>query len=224
MYSDRRGNGQKPPWTKPSSQKTPGWNPPEKNPREQLRENLYRGLLSGFLVLGQVGLLKIGGFEMCDVLLGVPGCVTKCDRGEGRLKLAKNSMTYLMDGPFGLERKHPELFSTTSHWSRRTKNLIAWFLPLRKTPINIIYLGSYTDNRTINTIHRQRLGLRFWGTKSHGFWGMGGKNVFKPRVLSAFRLALIKCLQCLWTNSNETIGNFLLNTVTLVHSTGASSC
>ena len=28
---------------------------------------------------------------MCDVLLGVPGCVTKCDRGGG-LKLAKNSM------------------------------------------------------------------------------------------------------------------------------------
>jgi len=69
MYSDRRGNGQKPPWTKP----------PVKPRRMQLRER-YRGFLSGFLVLG---LLKIGGFEMCDVLLGVPGCVTKCDMGEG---------------------------------------------------------------------------------------------------------------------------------------------
>ena len=36
---------------------------------------------------------------MCDVLsLGVPGCVTKCDRGRGS-KLAKNSVTYFMDGP-----------------------------------------------------------------------------------------------------------------------------
>jgi len=36
---------------------------------------------------------------MCDVLLGVPGCVTKCDRVRGS-KLAKNSVTYFIDGPF----------------------------------------------------------------------------------------------------------------------------
>ena len=43
-----------------------------------------------------------GGSEMCDVLwrfCGVPGCVTKCDRGEGGSKLAKNSVMYFMDGP-----------------------------------------------------------------------------------------------------------------------------
>ena len=34
---------------------------------------------------------------MCDVLLRVPGCVTKCDRGGG-LKLTKISVTYFMDG------------------------------------------------------------------------------------------------------------------------------
>src|SRR6218665_1392188 len=46
-----------------------------------------------------LGLLKIGGSEMCDVLFWeVPGCVTKCDRGRGS-KLAKNSVTYFMDGP-----------------------------------------------------------------------------------------------------------------------------
>ena len=45
-----------------------------------------------------LGLLKIGGFEMCDVLSGVPGCVTKFDRGRG-VKLAINSVTYFMDGP-----------------------------------------------------------------------------------------------------------------------------
>ena len=51
---------------KPSRQETPEESP-DKSPRTQLRENLYRGLLSGFFVLG---LLKIGGSEMCDVLLG----------------------------------------------------------------------------------------------------------------------------------------------------------
>ena len=29
----------------------------------------------------------------------LPGCVTKCDRGGGGSKLAKNSVTYFMDGP-----------------------------------------------------------------------------------------------------------------------------
>ena len=65
VYSDRRGNGQN----------HPGQNPPGQKPREQLRENLYRGLLSGIFVLG---LLKIvGGSEMRDVLSGGPGM---CDK------------------------------------------------------------------------------------------------------------------------------------------------
>jgi len=93
MYSDRRGNGQNHPEQNLPDKRQ---NPRTKIPREQLRENLYRGLLSRFFVLG---LLKIGGSEMCDVLLGgIPGCVTKCDRGDGS-KLANNSVTYFMDGP-----------------------------------------------------------------------------------------------------------------------------
>jgi len=81
MYSDRRGYGQKPPRTKSYRQKTPGQKPPDKSPREQLRENLYRGLLSEFFVLG---LLKIGGSEMCDVLLGgYPGMCDIVWQGEG---------------------------------------------------------------------------------------------------------------------------------------------
>jgi len=50
MYYDRSGNGQKPPRKKP----------PDKNSHEQLRQNLYKGFLSGFSVLG---LLKIEGFR-----------------------------------------------------------------------------------------------------------------------------------------------------------------
>ena len=72
MYSDRRGNGQKPPRTN--------------NPREQLRENLYRGLLSGFFVLG---LLKIGGIrDVWRIFVGGPGICDKVWQGEGA-KLAK---------------------------------------------------------------------------------------------------------------------------------------
>ena len=78
MYSDRRGTDKNHPGQNlPDKRQKPS----DKNPREQLRGNLYRGLLSGFFVLG---LLKSGGSEMCDVLLGVPGCVTKCDRGGGQ--------------------------------------------------------------------------------------------------------------------------------------------
>src|SRR6218665_186892 len=68
---------------------------PLKNPREQLRENLYRRFLSGIFVLG---LLKMGGSEMCDILLWGPGMCDKVRQREGS-KLAKNSVTYFMDGP-----------------------------------------------------------------------------------------------------------------------------
>ena len=61
-YSDRRGNGQKLPRTKPSREKAYN-KTPEQKPREPLREILYRGYLSGLFVL-----LKIGGSETCDVL------------------------------------------------------------------------------------------------------------------------------------------------------------
>jgi len=44
-------------------QNLPDKRPLDKSPREQLRENLYRELLSGIFVLG---LLKIGGPGMCD--------------------------------------------------------------------------------------------------------------------------------------------------------------
>ena len=36
---------------------------------------------------------------MCDVLLGGSGMCDKVRQGEGGSKLAKNSVTYFMDGP-----------------------------------------------------------------------------------------------------------------------------
>ena len=74
MYSDRRGKQIKTTPNKTFQTKDPLTKPPDKNLREQLRQNLYKGLLFGFFVLG---LLKIGGSEMCDVLSGGSGM---CDK------------------------------------------------------------------------------------------------------------------------------------------------
>jgi len=44
----------------------------------------------------------VGGGVFRDVTYfmgGIPKCVTKCDRGSGASKLAKNNVTYFMDGP-----------------------------------------------------------------------------------------------------------------------------
>ena len=89
---------------------------PDKSP-PQLRENLYRGLLSGFFVLG---LLKVGGFEMCDVLWGVPGCVTKCDSGGGWVIIGQNSVRYFMDGLLS----YLILYYITTH--HRISHIISW--------------------------------------------------------------------------------------------------
>ena len=67
MYSDITGTGKNHP-DKTFQIKDPLTKPPDKKPREQLRQNLYKGAFSGYFVLG---LLKIGGgSEMCDVLSG----------------------------------------------------------------------------------------------------------------------------------------------------------
>jgi|SRR6218665_661905 len=97
MYSDRRGKRTKTTPDKIFQAKDPLIKPPDKNSRELLRQNLYKELLSGFFVLG---LLKIGGSRCVTYFREwVPGCVTKCARGEG-VKLTKNSVTYFMDGPY----------------------------------------------------------------------------------------------------------------------------
>src|SRR6218665_3006931 len=90
MYCDRRGNEQKPTRAKPPGQK----------PSRTIEIEFVQGLLSGIFVLG---LLKSGGPRCVTYFRGgVPGCVTKCDRGGGE-KLAKNSVTYFMDGPIDLD-------------------------------------------------------------------------------------------------------------------------
>ena len=69
MYSDRRGT-EKTTLDQTFQTKDSLTTPPEKNPSKQLGENFYKGLLTGFFVLG---LLKIWGSEMCDALSGGPG-------------------------------------------------------------------------------------------------------------------------------------------------------
>src|SRR6218665_3040276 len=94
MYSDRRGNGQK-----PLGQNLPDKRPPDRTPGQKPPRTIEREFVQGAFVRDFcTRLTKNGGSEMCDVLWGVPGCVTKCGRGRGS-KLAKNSVTYFMDGP-----------------------------------------------------------------------------------------------------------------------------
>src|SRR6218665_3869611 len=96
MYSDRRENGQKPPRTKPSRQKTPDKTPRTKPPRTIEREFVHGAFVQAFCTRPT----KIGVGSRCVTYFwGVPGCVTKCDRGRGS-KLAKNSVTYFMNGPY----------------------------------------------------------------------------------------------------------------------------
>jgi len=58
MYSDRRGNGQKPPQTKSSRQKTPLTKPPGQKPLRTIEREFVQGAFVWVFVLG---LLKIGG-------------------------------------------------------------------------------------------------------------------------------------------------------------------
>ena len=79
------GERQKPTRTKP---------PGQKPPRTIEIEFVQRTFVRDFCTRPT----KNGGSEMCDVLSGVPGCVTKCDREEG-VKMAKNSVTHFMNDP-----------------------------------------------------------------------------------------------------------------------------
>ena len=77
------------------AQNLPDKGPPDKNPPRTIETEFAQGAFARVFCVLSLGLLKIGGSEMCDVLAGVQGCVT----GEGGYKLAKNSVTYFMDGP-----------------------------------------------------------------------------------------------------------------------------
>src|SRR6218665_2557900 len=97
MYSDRKGNGQKSPRTKTTRQKTLYKIPRTKPPAKNGERICTAGFCPGFCTRPTK---NRGGSKMCDVLLEIPGCVTKCDReGGGGSKLAKNSVTYFMEGP-----------------------------------------------------------------------------------------------------------------------------
>src|SRR6218665_3679633 len=81
MYCDTRGTD------KTNPDKTPGQKPPRTIEIEFVQRTFVRDFCTRPT--------KNGGSEMCDVLSGGPGM---CDRGRGS-KLAKNSVTYFMDGP-----------------------------------------------------------------------------------------------------------------------------
>ena len=72
MHSDR------------TDKKHPGQNLTDKrqNPGQKLLQKIEREFVHGtFVRVFCTRPTKNRGPEMCDVLLGVPGCVTECDRG-----------------------------------------------------------------------------------------------------------------------------------------------
>src|SRR6218665_2372797 len=87
MYCYRRGNGQKPTRTKP-----PGQRPLRTIEIEFVQGTFVRDFCTR-------PTKNRGGGPRCVTYFRerVPGCVTKWDRGRGS-KLAKNSVTYFMDG------------------------------------------------------------------------------------------------------------------------------
>jgi len=80
MHSDRRGNGQKAPPDKTfqTKDKILGQNSPRTIEREFVQ--------GAFVRVFVLGLLKIrgGGPRCVTYFWGVPGCVTKCDRGRSK--------------------------------------------------------------------------------------------------------------------------------------------
>ena len=85
MYCDRRG----------TDKNQPGQNPPDKNLRERFEIEFVQGTFVRDFRTRPTK--NRGDPRSVTYFRGVPGCVTKCDRGGS--KLAKNSVTYFMDGP-----------------------------------------------------------------------------------------------------------------------------
>src|SRR6218665_1263014 len=95
MYSDRRGTDKN-----HRGQNLPDKRPSDKAPRTKAPRTIEREFVQGaFVRFLCTRRTKNRGSEMCDVLLGVLECVTKCDRGEGGQNWPKNNVTYFMDGP-----------------------------------------------------------------------------------------------------------------------------
>src|SRR6218665_2423330 len=90
MYCNRRGNGQK-----PTRKKKPGQKPPRTIEIEFVQGTFVRGFCTR-------PTKNRGGPRCVTYFQGVPGRVTKCDRGEEGSKFAKNSLTYFMDGPIAI--------------------------------------------------------------------------------------------------------------------------
>jgi len=66
MYSERRGNGQKPPQTKPSRLKTSDKTPGQKAPRTIEREFVQGAFVRVFYTRST----ESEGSKMCDILVG----------------------------------------------------------------------------------------------------------------------------------------------------------
>jgi len=85
--------------TKTTLNKTFQTKTPDKSPRQEPPGTKTNLPVKTYVHACMHVLLKIGRFrDVSRTLVGVPRCVTMCDRGGGS-KLVQNSVTYFMDGP-----------------------------------------------------------------------------------------------------------------------------
>src|SRR6218665_2225430 len=113
MYCDRRGNGQKPTRTKPPGQK----------PLRTIEIEFVQGTFVWDFCTRPTK--NLGGPRCVTYFRGgVPGYVTKCDRGRGS-KLAKSSVTYFMDGPYQrtTDKRSSCGLVVASNWIRSIQSL-----------------------------------------------------------------------------------------------------
>src|SRR6218665_1060406 len=92
----------------------PGQTPGQKPPQTIEIEFVQRAFVRDFCTRPTK---NRGGPRRVTYFRGVPGCVTKCDREGGGSKLAKNSVTYFMDGPYC----HINRVSTCVWWTHLCK-------------------------------------------------------------------------------------------------------
>src|SRR6218665_154465 len=96
MYSDRKGVRRKTTPDKTFQTKDPQTKAPGEKPSRTIEREFVQGAL--VRIFCPMPTKNLGGPKCVTYFWGVPGSVTKCDRGGGS-KVAKNSVTYFMDGP-----------------------------------------------------------------------------------------------------------------------------
>jgi len=116
MYSDRTGTDKSHPGQNLPDKRPPDKPPGQKSPRTIETEFVQGGFCPGFCTRPS----KIGGFPRCVTYFrGVPGCVTKCGRGERSKNWPKIAWRTLWMAPIVARLPYDEVIFRQSVWFSR---------------------------------------------------------------------------------------------------------